>query len=45
MVDGIHLDAGSVDETGIQIGDVVEVTYRETKSGNVLHSIEILQER
>ena len=28
-----------------QIGDVVEVTYRETRSGNVLHSIETLQER
>ena len=28
-----------------QIGDVVEVTYREKMSGNILHSIEILQER
>lgn len=28
-----------------QIGDVVEVTYRETRSGNVLYSIETLQER
>jgi len=28
-----------------QIGDVVEVTYREKKSGNVLYSITTLQER
>ncbi len=28
-----------------QVGDVVEVTYKEKRSGNVLHSIETLQER
>jgi len=28
-----------------QIGDLVEVTYREKRSGNVLKSIEVLQER
>ena len=43
MVDGIHLDAGSVDVTGIQIGDVVEVTYVEKKYGKFIESIEVLE--
>ena len=42
MVDGIHLDAGSVDLTGIQIGDVVEVRYIKNKYGKVLESILVL---
>nr|HDN00679.1 hypothetical protein [Deltaproteobacteria bacterium] len=28
-----------------QIGDFVEVTYREYKAGNILNSIELIQER
>jgi len=43
MVDGIHLDAGSVDVTGIQIGDVVEVTYLKMKYGKFVQSIEVLE--
>jgi hypothetical protein len=45
-VDDIGLDAGSVDLTGILIGDVVEVTYRRKKYGkrdvNALESVEVL---
>ncbi|MBW1676040.1 MAG: hypothetical protein JRF30_07290 [Deltaproteobacteria bacterium] len=33
-VDGVHLDAGSVDLTGIQIGDVVEVRYTVPVGGD-----------
>jgi hypothetical protein len=51
-VDDIGFDAGSVDLTGIRIGDVVEVTYRRKKYGkrdvNVLESIAVfdsLQQR
>jgi len=43
MVDGIHLDAGSVDLTGIQIGDVVEVTYKKKKYAKFVESIEVLE--
>ena len=43
MVDGIHLDAGSVDVTGIQIGDVVEVTYLKMKYAKFVQSIEVLE--
>jgi len=41
-VDGYNLDAGSVDLTGIQIGDVVEVRYIKNKYGEVLESILVL---
>jgi hypothetical protein len=48
-VDGTTVDVSSYGNFPMyrtyQVGDVVEVTYRETGSGNVLHSIETLQER
>ncbi len=48
-VDGTTVDVSSYGNFPMyrtyQIGDFVEVTYREKRSGNVLHSIEILQER
>lgn len=43
MVDGIHLDAGSVDLTGVQIGDVVEVTYLKKKYAKFVESILVLE--
>jgi hypothetical protein len=45
-VDGIGLDAGSLDLTGVRIGDVVEITYKEKKYGsrtvNVVESVEVI---
>jgi len=43
MVDGMHIDAGSVDLTGLQIGDVVKVTYLEKKYGRFMESIEVIE--
>jgi len=48
-VDGTTVDVSSYGNFPMyrtyRIGDVVEVTYREKMSGNVLESIEVLQER
>jgi hypothetical protein len=45
-VDGIGLDAGSLDLTGVRIGDVVEITYKQKKYGsrdvNVVESVDII---
>ena len=41
-VDGIGLDAGSLDLTGVRIGDVVEITYKQKKYGKVLESIVVI---
>lgn len=45
-VDGIGLDAGSLDLTGVRIGDIVEITYKQKKYGsravNVVGSIEVI---
>lgn len=43
VVDAIRLDAGSVDVTGIQIGDVVKVTYLKKKYAKFVQSIEVLE--
>lgn len=49
MVDGTTVDVSSYRNFPMyrtyHVGHFVEVTYREKKSGNVLHSIEVLQER
>ena len=48
-VDGTTVDVSSYGNFPMyrtyQVGNFVEVTYREKRSGNVLHSIETLQER
>ena len=45
-VDGIGLDAGSLDLTGVRIGDIVAITYKEKKYGgravNVVGSVEVI---
>lgn len=42
FVDGYNLNAGSVDLTGVQIGDLVEVRYIKNKYGEVIESILVL---
>jgi hypothetical protein len=44
-VDGIPFQPGSVDLTGIQIGDSVEITYTKNKYGKVLESIVVIERR
>jgi hypothetical protein len=45
-VDGIGFDAGSLDLTGVQLGDVVEITYTKQKHGkrevNVAQSVGVI---
>jgi len=44
-VNGINFLSGSVDLTGIQPGDVVEITYTKNKYGLVLESLELVERR
>ena len=49
IVDGKTVDVSSYSNFPMyrtyRTGDSVEITYREKRSGNVLHSIKVLQER
>jgi len=44
-VNGINFQPGSVDLTGIQVGDFVEVTYTQNKYGKVLESAVVIESR
>jgi len=43
FIDDVSFDMGSLDLTGVEAGDRVEVTYRETDKGRVTESIYVLR--
>ncbi|MBN1843106.1 MAG: hypothetical protein JW883_12615, partial [Deltaproteobacteria bacterium] len=43
IVDGIHLEEGSVNLSRIHIGDLVEATYIKKKAAKIIKSIEVLE--
>ncbi|MCK4486455.1 MAG: hypothetical protein KAU38_06820 [Desulfobacterales bacterium] len=45
IVDGMVFKLGSVDLTGIRIGDFVEITYTENRHGKALESITVIETR